>query len=56
MGFWLIVRGNDYYNIRRKFQVHSTNIVVLGAKKKYRKVATTPSTPNFDSLSTPTPV
>ena len=35
MGFWLIVKGlNDYYNVYRKFQVHSTNIFVLGAKKK----------------------
>ena len=35
MGFLLIVKGNDYYNIHRKFQVHSTNIFVLGAKNKY---------------------
>ena len=32
-GFWLIVKGNDYYSVHRKFQVHSTNIFVLGAKQ-----------------------
>ena len=30
--FALIVKGNDYYNVHRKFQVHSTNIYVIGAK------------------------
>ena len=24
--FWLIVKGNDYHNIHKKFQVHSSNI------------------------------
>ena len=51
--FGLIMKGNDYYNVHRKFQVHSTNIFALGAET--RKVATTPSTPNFDSLPYPYP-
>ena len=44
MGFWLIVKENDYYNVHRKCQAHNTDIVVLGANKKkiYRKVVTTP--------------
>ena len=33
----LIVKGNDYYNIHRKFQVHSSNIFCLGSKNKYRE-------------------
>ena len=30
--FWLFVKRNDYHNAHRKFQVHITNIFVLGAK------------------------
>ena len=45
----------SYYNIHRKFQVHITIIFRLGAKTKNREVATTPSTPNFDSLPYPYP-
>ena len=26
------LKGKDYYNIHRKFKVHSSNIFVLGAK------------------------
>ena len=54
-GFWLIVKGNNYYNIHRKFQVHSTNIVVLGAKTNIARWQPPPSTPNFDSLPYPYP-
>ena len=31
-GFWLIVKGNNYYNIHRKFQVHSNKYFCIGAK------------------------
>ena len=31
--FWLIVKGNDYYKIHRRFQVHSTNIFVWEQKQ-----------------------
>ena len=48
--FLLIMKGNDYYNIHRKFQVHSTSILGLGAKTKIRKWQPPPSIPNFDSL------
>ena len=53
--FWLIMKGNDYYNIHRKFQVHSTNIFVLGAKTNIARWQPPPSTPNFDSLPYPYP-
>ena len=52
-GVLLIMKGNDYFDIHRKFQVHSTSIFGLGAKTKNREVATTQSTPNFDSLPYP---
>ena len=37
-GFLLIMKGNYYYNVHRKFQVHSTD--------RYHQVATTSSTLN----------
>ena len=49
------MKGNDYYNIHRKFQVHSP-VIWIRSKNKNREVATThPSTCNFDSLPYPTP-
>ena len=51
--FFTNYEGNDYYNIHRKFQVHSTSIFGLGAKTKTGKWQPTPSTPNFDSLPYP---
>ena len=48
--FLLIMKGNDNYNIHKKFQVHSTNVLWIRSKNKYREVVTT-TTPNFDSLS-----
>ena len=30
--FWLIVKGNDYFNIERNFQLHSSNLFVLEVK------------------------
>ena len=53
-GVCLIVKGNDYYNMHRKFQVHSTNIFVLGAKTNIARWQP-PPTPNFDSLPYPYP-
>ena len=53
--FWLIVRENDYHNVHRKFQVHSTNIFVLGAKTNITRWQPSPSTPNVDSLPYPYP-
>ena len=51
MGFSLIMKGNEYFNIHRKFEVHSTNIFGFWAKLNiYCQVATAPSTTNFDSL------
>ena len=48
------MKGNNYYNIQKKFQVHVTNIFFgLGAKNKYLQLATTPSIPNFHSLPYP---
>ena len=43
----------DTKNTGSLIQVHSSNILVLEAKGNYREVATTPSTPNFDSLPYP---
>ena len=51
--FWLIVKGNYYYNEHRKFQVHSTNVFLLGAKTNIARWQPSPSTPNFDSLPYP---
>ena len=47
-------KGNDYYNIHRKFQIHSNNIFVLGAKTNIAMWQPLP-TPNFDSLPYPYP-
>ena len=55
MGFWLIVKGNHYDNMHRKFQEHSTNIFVLGVKNKYCNVATPPRLPlTLTAYPTPT--
>ena len=53
----LIMKGNDYYNIHKKLQTHSTNFFFfffffffwLGAKKK-RQLANIPSNPEFNTL------
>ena len=55
MGFLLIMKENDYYNIHKKFQVHNTSIFGLGAKIKIGKWQQPPSTPNFHSLPYPNP-
>ena len=55
MGFLLkIMKGDDYYNIHRKFQVHSTNIIWFQAKTNIARWKPPPS-PNFDSLPYPYP-
>ena len=54
MFFWLVVNGNDYYNIHRKFQVHTTNIFVQ-EQKQISQGGNHPPTPNFDSLPYPYP-
>ena len=41
MGFWLIAKGNDYFNIHKKFRVDSTNIFGIKSENKYRQMATT---------------
>ena len=43
------MKEKDNYNIHRKFKVHKTSILGLGAKTN------TLSTPHFDSLPYPTP-
>ena len=56
MGFWLIVKGNNYYNTHRKFQVHNTNIFVLGAKTNIARYVNHPPLPlTLTAYPTPTP-
>ena len=47
--FWLIIKGNDYYNINKKFEVQSTNIFGFQSKNEYLQVETLTAYP------TPTP-
>ena len=44
MDFLLIMKGHDYYNIHRKFQVHNTSISIR-SKNKNQEVETTPLYP-----------
>ena len=52
----LIMKGNDCYNIHRKFQMHNTSIFGLEARTKIGKLQPPPPTPNFDSLPYPYPM
>ena len=52
----LIMKGNYYYNMHRKFQVHSTNIFFLDKVQKQilqGGIDPSPSITKFDSLSYP---
>ena len=53
MEFSANVKENDIYNIHRKFQMHRSNILVLGAKANIVRWQPFPSTPNFGSLPYP---
>ena len=53
MGF-LIMKGNGYYNIQKKFQVHSTNVIWIKSKNKYRQVNPAPLSPSLVAYSTHT--
>ena len=58
MEFLSIVKGNDYYNIHRKFQVHRSNIVYLRSKNKYREDSRGGNPPlpiTLTAYPTPTP-
>ena len=55
MGFLLIMKENDYYNIHRKFQVHGASIFGLGAKTKIGKWQTPPLPLTLTAYPTPTP-
>ena len=51
MQFLQIMKGNDYYNLHKKFEVQNTvSIFELRALNKYRQVATISLYPTFDSL------
>ena len=54
-GFLLIMKEKDYFNTHWKFQVHSTSILVLGAKTEIGKWQPPPLPLTLTAYSTSTP-
>ena len=53
MDVFLIMKWNEYHNIYKNFQVHSSITFGLGAKTNIARRKQPSSTPNFDSLPYP---